>query len=150
MSSNTAQSSLNKEQKITNAIWFNVDGLFLAGAAWYAHNKEQYEQSQLKEVKGTIVDFVKRRKDKSLTDYEYAPVIEFANNSEIVRFNHIPHESYARSTGTEVLVRYNPQDPQTTAYMLDPWHDLLIWLPFVIAGLVFIGGFHALWKLVRS
>jgi hypothetical protein len=150
MSSNPEQSPLNKEQEVANAIWLNLYALILSGAGWYVHNKEQYERSHFQEVTGKIVGSVKRRKENTLTDYEYAPVIEFTNNGEPIRFNRTPHESYARSTGTEVLVRYNPQNPEATAYILDPLHGLLVWLPFVMAGLAFVGGLRAVWKLVRS
>uniref|UniRef100_B8HT31 DUF3592 domain-containing protein n=1 Tax=Cyanothece sp. (strain PCC 7425 / ATCC 29141) TaxID=395961 RepID=B8HT31_CYAP4 len=149
MATNPETRPLDREQEMVNAIWLNLCGLLFAGGGWYVHHKEQYERSHFKEVKGLIVDSVRRRKDNSL-DYEYAPVIEFRHNGDPIRFNPIPHESYVRSTGTEVVVRYDPQTPQTTAYLLDPWHGLLIWLPFVMAGLAFSGGLHALWKLLRS
>jgi len=76
MTSNPEQPPIDTEQVIANAIWFNLYGLMLAGGGWYMHQREQHERSHFKEVKGVIVDSVKRRKDKSLTDYEYAPVIE--------------------------------------------------------------------------
>jgi len=76
--------------------------------------------------------------------------LKFKNNGDPVRFNRTPHESYARSIGTEVIVRYDPQAPQATAYLLDPWNGLLLWLPIVMATFAFVGGFHALWQLVRS
>lgn len=150
MSSNVEQPPLNQEQEIANAVWFNLCGVMFAGGGWYAHTKEQYEQLHFQEVKGVIVDSVMRRKEQSLTDYEYAPVIEFVHNGQPIRFNRMPDESSARATGTEVIVRYDPQNPQATAYLLDPWHGLLLWVPFFMAGLAFVGGFHALWKLVRS
>jgi len=150
MSNDSKQPPPDKEQIIANAIWFNFYGLILAGIGWYIYRREQHERSHLKEVKGVIVDSVKRRKDKTSTDYEYAPVIEFKNNGDPVRFSRASYESYTRSVGTEVIVRYDPQAPQTTAYMLDPWNGLLIWLPFAMAALVFAGGFNALWQLVRS
>lgn len=150
MSSNVEQPFLDREQEIANAAWFSLYGLIFTGCGCYAQTKEQYERSHWQEVKGTIVDSVKRHKENTLTDYEYAPVIEFTHRGKPIRFQRTPYESYARSTGTEVLVRYDPQAPQATAYLLDPWNGLLVWLPFIMAGLVFGGGLHALWKLARS
>ncbi|HEY9727261.1 MAG TPA: DUF3592 domain-containing protein [Chroococcales cyanobacterium] len=150
MPSNPSQPAIDREQEIANAVWLNLYGLILAGAGWYVHKKEQYEHSHFKQVKGTIVGSVQHRKQNTLTDYEYAPVIEFMDNGKKIQFNRIPYESFARSTGTEVIVRYDPQFPQTSAYILDPWNDLLVWLPFVMAGLAFIGGLHALLKLLRA
>ncbi|GEM_PF-1532652 len=127
-------------EEIFSAIFGLVLGLlFIAGGVWVRHI-ETHERATLTETQGTVVDSVKRR-ERSTTDNQekdtYAPVIEFLDNGDRTRFTG-KYVSYRSSNGHNVVVRYDPAQPTTTARVVEPLEGLTAWGMFGMGGAVVI------------
>ena len=120
-----------------NAIFGLVMGLlFIAGGVW-AHNNEAYQRATLIQTEGIVVDRVSRReRDYNNDGYKetYAPVVEFLVKGDRVRFTG-NYDSSRPSNGNSVIVRYDPNQPVTTAKIVHPFQSLTAWGMFGMGGL---------------
>ncbi|MBL1177273.1 DUF3592 domain-containing protein [Pantanalinema sp. GBBB05] len=126
-----------------STLWGLAIGLLLMVGGLWVQQIHQREQVTLKEVQGTVVDTISRRERDATTHQEkitYAPVIEFPVTNDRTRFTG-KYESYRVSNGKPVVVRYNPQQPATTAQVVDPLEG---WTPWAMVG---IGGLSVFWSL---
>lgn len=114
-----------------------VIGLVLIGSGFWVRSINAHQRATLTETRGTVVDSVSRR-DRSSTDGQaqatYAPVIEFLVNGDRVRFTG-KYESYRLSRGHVVVVRYDPEQPTTTAQTVEPLEDLVPWSLWGMGGM---------------
>lgn len=139
-----ASNSPNRDWDETLATLFGLGLglLFMAGGLW-VRQRELTERETLQETQGTVVDSVKRRERDSSNNQDketYAPVIEFSVNGDRTRFTG-RYESYRTSNGHQVVVRYDPQQPEKTARVVDPLEGLTPW------GMLGLGGFAVVTSL---
>jgi Protein of unknown function (DUF3592) len=126
----------NSDEKLSAIIGLVLGLLFIAVGFWVRHIEAQ-ERALLTETQGTVVDRVSRREHDTTTNEEritYAPVIEFLTNGDRTRFTG-KYDSSRFSNGTNVVVRYHPQQPATTARVVDPLEGLTAWGMFGMGGL---------------
>lgn len=108
-------------------------------AAW-AQRKDLYEQETMRETQGIVVDSVSRRERDTTSIQDkvtYAPVIEFQVNGQPVQFTGW-YESYRWSNGRVVAVRYDADEPATTAKVIDPLAGLVPWLVIGMGGFTIV------------
>ncbi|MBG1245581.1 DUF3592 domain-containing protein [Nostoc sp. NZL] len=126
------------DDKLSAIIGLVIGLVFIFGGFW-VRNKVAHERAMLIEAEGTVVDSISRRerdsKDKLIETY--APVIEFLAKSDRIRFIG-NYESYRSSNGNKVVVRYEPKQPQTTAFVVNPLEGLVDVGMFGMGGLVIV------------
>ncbi|MGP1386068.1 MAG: DUF3592 domain-containing protein [Thainema sp.] len=130
------------EEKLSAIIGLALALTLIAVAAW-AQRRDLYEQETMRETQGVVVDSVSRRERDTTRNQDkltYAPVIEFQANGQSVRFTGW-YESYRWSNGRVVAVRYDADEPATTAKVIDPLAGLIPWL------VIGMGGFAAVCSL---
>jgi hypothetical protein len=118
-----------------------VGVLFVVGAVWL-RNVEARERVTLHETSGTVVDSLKHREHNNTTGKDsdsYEPVIEFQVNGVPTRFTG-SRESYQQSNGNQVVVRYDPGSPATTARVVDAFEGLVPWTMFGMGGIGLLSG----------
>ena len=123
------------EEKLSAVIGL-VLGLTLMTVAAWARHRDLYEQETLRETQGVVVDTVSRRERDTTTNQDkvtYAPVIQFQANGQPVQFTGW-YESYRWSNGRVVAVRYDADEPATTAKVVDPLGSLIPWLVIGMGG----------------
>ncbi len=123
------------EEKLSAIIGLVLGLTLMAVAAW-AQRQDWYEQQTMKETQGIVVDSVSRRERDSTSNQDkvtYAPVIEFQVNGQPVQFTGW-YESYRWSNGRTVAVRYDADQPATTAKVVDPLAGLVPWLVMGMGG----------------
>ncbi|MDZ8084947.1 MAG: DUF3592 domain-containing protein [Nostoc sp. DedQUE12b] len=134
------------EDKLSASIGLAIGLLFIGGGFW-VRNIITYESATLNETRGTVVDSISRRDRSSTNNNEqketYAPVIEFLANGKRTRFTG-NYESYRSSNGQMVVIRYNPQQPITTARVVNPLEGLVPWGMFGMGGLAVVFSVGAL------
>lgn len=131
--------SSNGEAKLSAAIGLVLGLLCLAGGLW-VRRIEAHQQATLQETQGTVVDSVSRRErdsDRNQDRITYAPVIEFWVDDQPIRFTG-KYDSYRLSNGNSAIVRYRPDQPQTTARTVDPLEGLTAWAMFGMGGLAIL------------
>lgn len=123
-----------------------VLGLLLIGAGVWARSLQRHEQATLVETQGTVVDSVSRQERDSSDNSQrttYAPVIEFQVRDKPLRFVG-QYESYRISKGKQVVVRYDSDQPTTTARVVDPLAGLATWALFGMGGLGLLASLKSL------
>lgn len=123
-----------------------VLGLLLMGAGFWVRSRQQHEQATLMETQGIVVDSVSRQERDSSDNSQkttYAPVIEFQVRDKPLRFIG-PYESYRISHGQQVVVRYDSDQPATTARLVDPLSGLAAWALFGMGGLGLLASLKSL------
>lgn len=132
MSSDPQES--NWDKKLSAIIGVVLSLLFIAGGFW-VRRIQIHESKTLRETQGTVVDTASRRERNSTEEKTtYAPVIEFTANGKQTRFTG-HYESYRLSNGRTVVVRYNADQPETSARVVDPMEGLTSWGMFIMGGL---------------
>ncbi|MDZ8065290.1 MAG: DUF3592 domain-containing protein [Nostoc sp. DedQUE08] len=136
------------DDKLSASIGLAIGLLFIGGGFW-VRNIIAHEGATLNETRGTVVDSISRR-DRSSTNNNdneqketYAPVIEFLANGKRTRFTG-NYESYRSSNGQTVVIRYNPQQPISTARVVNPLEGLVPWGMFGMGGLAVVFSVSAL------
>lgn len=123
------------EEKLSAIIGLFL-GLTLMAVAVWAQRKDVYEQQTMRETQGIVVDSVSRRERDTTSTQDkvtYAPVIEFQVNGQPVQFTGW-YESYRWSNGRVVAVRYDADQPDATAKVIDPVAGLVLWLVIGMGG----------------
>jgi Protein of unknown function (DUF3592) len=130
------------DEKLSALIGLVVGLLFLSGGVWVRH-LDAHEQATLIETQGTVVDSVSRRERDTANASEkttYAPIVEFWVNGDRTRFTG-PYESYRPGTDQKVVVRYDPNQPTTSARVVPALEGLTAW------GMFGMGGLAVFWSL---
>ncbi|MBW4641665.1 MAG: DUF3592 domain-containing protein [Goleter apudmare HA4340-LM2] len=126
------------DDKLSAIIGLVIALIFIAVGFW-VRNKVAHERATLTETQGTVVDSLSRReRDSNDRPKEtYAPVIEFLIKGDRIRFTGY-YESHRASKGNTVVVRYDPQQPATTARIVEPFEGLAHWMAFGMGGLLVV------------
>ncbi|MFN6480675.1 DUF3592 domain-containing protein [Nostoc sp. DedQUE07] len=134
------------DDKLSASIGLAIGLLFIGGGFW-VRNIIAREGATLNETRGTVVDSISRRDRSSTNNNEqketYAPVIEFLANGKRTRFTG-NYESYRSSNGQTVVIRYNLQQPISTARVVNPLEGLVPWGMFGMGGLAVVFSVSAL------
>jgi hypothetical protein len=127
---------------------------FLAGG-WWVHRNDSHQRVHWMETAGTIVDRdIWRQRDLGKKDFlqpdtytvTYAPVVEFTVNQRKLRFKG-SYDSTPPSLGNQVVVRYDPAAPESSARVVDPFEGLT---PWAMAALGLYAAGPALWSMARD
>ncbi|MCM1981791.1 DUF3592 domain-containing protein [Lyngbya confervoides] len=135
---------VNFEDQLSALIGL-VIGLVFIGAGGWVQQRNLLEQTHWVEAQGTIVETVSRReRDGDSEETTYAPVIEFEVNGDPARFIG-KYESYRLSRGNQMLIRYDPTQPEKTARVIEPLEGAVPWTILGLGGLVIVS---SLWKVI--
>lgn len=145
---NSKSQSFSFEDKLGACIGM-VIGLMFIGVGFWVRHLDAWEQATLVEAQGTVIDCVSRRERRTTDDREvevFAPVIEFLVKGDRTRFTG-SYQSYCLSQGKTVVVRYDPNQPATTARLVEPLDRIWSWVAFGTGGLVIISSLRPLLPL---
>lgn len=140
----------NFDETLSAGFGLLLGVLFMVGGFWVRHIDAQ-QRATLNETQGTIVDSVRRRDRNASNNQEketYAPVIEFLANGKRTRFTG-KYESYRSSQGRVVVVRYDPNQPTTTARVVEPLEGLTAWGMVGVGGIAVVYSAGALLRVVH-
>lgn len=118
------------DRLISNGVAL-LAGVVLVGAGLWLRSNDAREQATQVEVRGAVVDSVKRR-DVDRKQDTFAPVIEYEAAGQKLRVTGA-YETFRQSEGNPVVVRFDPANPEGTAHVIGALDGL------VPAGVIALG-----------
>ncbi|MFZ5441386.1 MAG: DUF3592 domain-containing protein [Myxococcota bacterium] len=128
---------MDPDRLIKNGFALFVGLVFLALGGWL-RAKDVDEAEHWVEVRGTVVDSVKRR-DVERNEDTWAPVVEYEVDGEKRRLNG-RYETYRQSEGNPAVLRYEPSDPDGTVHLVGALDGLIPFALLALGGLSFVTG----------